>query len=697
MFAVPYFAGVHGKVVFAAPTAKEKPYSISLKGNSSIPEKDLLKAAAVELQTFEQRGYRKADIDDAAFQMRNAYLQAGFAFVAVDYTHADKGNIIQVDFNIQEGPRVTVSELKFNGNRALPPEKLLGIFWNNVKITDQQSNRVFIESQVKEGLNRIREFYRREGYVDAAIGLPNLTFAEDRSEVAIVTVIAEGPQYIIRDVNLEGDLIAGLAPEFDKIKSGFLGKPYYVRQKLLLRTRLEDAYDAIGYAEANIEIKVVWDKDSGQTTMSAAIESGRQIRISEIVISGNAGTKESFIRDRLQFKPGDIYSRKKRTESFRKLYDSGLFAKIDMELIESGEEEGRVLKVTIEELPSREYYLEPGWGSYERLRLRAGAFEKNLFGTGRNSRIEGLISTKSESITVSYTDPWLLHTDITMNIPVYYENRDEPSYTSQETGFAVLLYKKLSANLTLSTSYRYKMTQLLDLNTGTPLQRREDDYNQGTLGVQAVWDSRDALFFPAAGMRVSVGSEISLPAIGSDIEFGRLTFGGRYFYRLPGDYIIGLRYTTGLIIPINDQFFIPISERFFNGGDNTVRSYEHSELGPKDSDNEPLGGLAYNVFSVELRKRILKNFAATLYVDAGNVSPNNSLLERGLLPYTDRSELFDDTMTDFFSEFKFGVGIGLQYLLPVGPVRFDLAYNPDPEERWREDSWAWHFSLGMAF
>ena len=72
-------------------------------------------------------------------------------------------------------------------------------------------------------------------------------------------------------------------------------------------------------------------------------------------------------------------------------------------------------------------------------------------------------------------------------------------------------------------------------------------------------------------------------------------------------------------------------------------------------------------------------------------------MEKGFLPYTDKSELLDDTLDDFFSEFKFGIGIGFQYLLPVGPVRIDVAYNPDPEEIWNEDTWVFHFSLGMAF
>ena len=217
------------------------------------------------------------------------------------------------------------------------------------------------------------------------------------------------------------------------------------------------------------------------------------------------------------------------------------------------------------------------------------------------------------------------------------------------------------------------------------------------MGIQATWDTRDDIFYPSEGLRLAGGLDISLPALGSEIEFGRITMGCRYFFELPKEYIVGLRATTGLIIPIRDQATIPISERFFNGGDSTVRSYKHSELGPKDDNNEALGGLGYNVFSIELRKRFYKNFATTLYIDAGNVSPNRSLYEKGFLPYTDRSELLDDTLDDFFSEFKFGIGIGFQYLLPVGPIRVDVAYNRDPEEQWNEDSWVYHFSLGMAF
>jgi outer membrane protein assembly factor BamA len=87
---------------------QNEPYSLTISGNSHFSEKELLKAAAAELQVFKQRGYRKADIDDAAFQMRLTYLQAGFAFAFVDYAYVQKDNVIRVVFTIEEGPRVFV-------------------------------------------------------------------------------------------------------------------------------------------------------------------------------------------------------------------------------------------------------------------------------------------------------------------------------------------------------------------------------------------------------------------------------------------------------------------------------------------------------------------------------------------------------------------------------------------------------------
>ena len=98
---------------------QDKPYTLTITGNFHFSEKNLLKAAAAELRMFEQRGYRKADIDDAAFQMRSAYLQGGFAFAFVDYAYEQQANLVNVTFKVEEGPQVFIDRINFEGNRNI--------------------------------------------------------------------------------------------------------------------------------------------------------------------------------------------------------------------------------------------------------------------------------------------------------------------------------------------------------------------------------------------------------------------------------------------------------------------------------------------------------------------------------------------------------------------------------------------------
>ncbi len=678
------------------PPQEVKSYELTVTGNEYFSKKKLLETAAGELERFREQGYRKADIDDAAFRMRLAYLEAGFAFVSVDYTYERQTELVKAAIVVKEAPRVLVDDINFVGNSQIESDTLREFFSRQKAFFPIADHPVFVESEVKSAVSMIRDYYRGEGYNEVSLENPAFSFSLDRSEVDITIEIKEGPRYFIEEVRLSGDLVAELAPKLEKIKKEYTGKTYYPRRKLLLRSSLEEAYDRIGYADADIYIEALESREPARITLAAEITSGEKVKIAEVIISGNESTRESFIRNRLQLQPGDLYTRGKRRESFRKLFDSGLFAKVDIELASPGADGDRDLLVEVEELPSIEIYVEPGWGSYEQLRFETGITEKNLFGTGRSGRLDGLLSTKGGNLTLSYTDPWLLKSEISMTVPLHYERREEPSYTSEETGLGVYFSRKLGSNLTLTTGYQYKMTQLIDLTDETILQE-EDNYTKGTMTIQAVRDTRNDIFFPSGGMRLSAGFDLSIPEFASEIELARITLGSRYFIEIPNEYIVGVRFTTGLIVPLGDQRFIPVSERFFNGGDNTVRSYQHSELGLKDANHEPLGGLGYNVFSLELRKRIYGNFAATVYLDAGNVSPNDSLPGNDFSSYTDRSELLDDTLADYFNDFKYGIGVGLQYLLPVGPIRIDFAYNPDPLESQDEDEWVFHFSLGMAF
>jgi outer membrane protein assembly factor BamA len=257
------------------------------------------------------------------------------------------------------------------------------------------------------------------------------------------------------------------------------------------------------------------------------------------------------------------------------------------------------------------------------------------------------------------------------------------------------LTRNLTDNVLSTAEYMLRSTDITDVDDFNELS--EGNYNYASVKGQLTYDTRNDLFFPTSGQRLFGSAEQADEFLGSGINLTRLTGGLRLFFSLARGTVLGARYTTGLIIPGRDEVTLPLSERFFNGGENTVRSFKESELGPKDPSGNPVGGYGFNVLNLELRQRLIGNLIGTVFLDYGNISPNRSRSERDLQPYESRSDVISDTFDDFFKDFRPGVGFGLQYLLPVGPARLDFAFNPDRRSQDDEDSFVMHFSIGMAF
>jgi outer membrane protein assembly complex protein YaeT len=421
------------------------------------------------------------------------------------------------------------------------------------------------------------------------------------------------------------------------------------------------------------------------------------VTISDIEIRGNERTRRSFIRRRIRLKPGDPFNLALQKESFRELYQTGIFTKVDFELEETEVPGRRLLVVALEEAPAKELYVEPSWGSYERLRLRLGFREKNLFGIGRIFNLEATGSLKARSVLGRLTDPFFLNTDIVADLTAFYNHRIEPSFTREDVGSSLRLTKYWTDHLTTTAAYTIRRTDISDADGEEDKADSNVDYDFASLKFQATHDTRNDLFFPTTGKRMFISVEQADELLGGELNFSRLSCGARFFIHPAKNTVLGFRYTSGLIIPGRDQVTLPLAERFFNGGENTVRSFKESELGPRNQSNDPAGGYGFNVFNIELRQRILGNFTGSLFFDYGNIAPNRSRSEQGEPPYDSRSDVISDTVSDFFQDFRPAVGFGFQYLLPVGPARIDFAFNPDRDPKRDEDFFVFHFSVGMAF
>lgn len=669
-------------------------FEIIFQGNEALSEAKLRREAATELKAFDEQGHRTADIDDAAYQMQLAYRNAGYAFAEVDY-QIEKNDITRVTFTISEGPRVIIRTITFSGNQAFNEDALKAFFEKGRTGLFGMGELPFVRSDFNAAIDEIRQSYIAQGYLDVVVETPKLEFSEDRSFLDCYIAIQEGLQYTVSRIEFRGDIIADAKNNLDRIRQELLGQPYFNRKKLLLQAQVVEVYGNQGFPDAVVDVKRQEKTNPEQVVLDVFIKSGPLINISAIEILGNQRTRSSFIQKRIRLEPGDRYDLSLQKASFRDLYKTGIFSKVDFELKKTDTSDNRVLVVKVEETGSKELFFEPGWGSYEKLRLRVGFQEKNLFGTGRIFGMQATGSLKAQSLIGNLTDPFFLNTDIKAGLNAFYNRREEPSFTRRDIGMSVAMSKNLTEKVLSTGTYMIRNTDISDVDETE--EKSSENYDFASVKLQATYDTRNDIFFPTSGQRIFASVEQADDFLGSSINLSRLTGGARFFHQITRSTVIGARYETGLLVPGRDEITLPLAERFFNGGESAVRSFKESELGPQNRKGDPVGGYGVNTINIELRQRLIGNLIGTVFVDYGNISPNRSREEQGKSPYDSRSDVISDTFDDFFKGFRPGVGFGFQYLLPVGPARIDFAFNPDRDSDRDEDFFVFHFSVGTAF
>ena len=640
-------------------------YEVRFRGNEAFTGAELRARIVDNLLDFRRSNYGKAAIDDAAYVIERYYRDAGFHEARVEYEVDREAQ--RVVLNIAEGPRLLMGRVALRGVDSVDVidlRRLIGSAGIN--------ERWYSDSRVARAASATAGWYRALGFLDVQVEVGELKVVDGVANVALI--VTEGPAYRLGAVFFGGELVFDQA-QLDKLAAVDIGQPYTPRRAARLLGRVETFHTDRGYADVEIDLGELQRSGSGAVNLVLEIRPGPRVEIVTIRVEGAGKTRDAFVRQRLAFREGDFYSAKAERESFRWLYATGLFSRIELELEGSGER--RDLVVRVEEAQGLELFVEPGWGSYDRARIRAGVRERNLFGTGRIGRLEALYSERTANAQIGLTDPWFLGSDISADASIGYTRREEPSFEYEDNEFDFGLLRHWGDGDSGTLSYRFRNSNLIgdDLVTQT-LGNISDDINVSAVRMARLRDTRNNLVVPSSGQRTEFTLEVADEAIGSEVDFVRGTVSYSRYWFLGGRSVLATSIRTGVIDPTGSTGDIPLQERFFNGGENSVRSYRESELGPTDPAGNPVGGEAFSTYSLELRQDLPGRLEGALFFDAGNV------------------ELKAEEYLEF-NDFGYAVGIGLRYVLPVGPLRLDLGINPDPADG--EDDFVLHFSIGRPF
>lgn len=662
-----------GKEVIFIVVEKPSIRNILISGNVKIEaskireEIDIATGAILNMEKLKQ----------TADNIKKFYSSKAYYRAMVNYRpNYLEGNQVDVEFIIEEGKEGYIKKIRFQGNKHFPARKLRkymrvkkkGWFWWLTK------RGVLDEEILDVDLQNLNAFYFDHGYIKVKIDKPKITITKDGKWIYIDIEIHEGEQFKVGEIDFRGDI---LTTRKDLFKQVTLEKGKVYRTSLVQKDirRITNFYGDKGYAYAEIVPLTSVDSEKRLVHITFDIRKGKEVFFERITISGNAKTRDKVIRRELKAGEGDRYSATAITRGRQKLRTSGYFKEVQF-TTSGGTRDDRInLNIEVEEAPTGAVTFGAGFSSLEGLLATASISERNLFGLGYKTRLIGALGGESERFKFGFTDPWFLGTPTSAGFNVYIEESDVfDTYSSDIVGADLTLGRYLTEYISASLGGRAERVNIFDVspNASRFIKEQEGERNTYSLTLNLTRDTRDDFFHPTKGSKHTLVLENAGGVLGGDNTFYKVNGDTNWYFPLLLDTVLHLRGRSG-IVEGYDGKDVPIYERFFIGGINTIRGFEYGEAGPKDETGEVVGGENMVIFNSELLIPLSKElgFRIALFYDGGK------------------------GWNKTFGKWNHAVGLGIRWLSPIGPIRMDWGYNLDPEDD--EKQTVWDFTAGTQF
>ncbi|MBV9007646.1 MAG: BamA/TamA family outer membrane protein [Verrucomicrobia bacterium] len=671
--------------------------NIEFRGNTAFDEKELRSQLKEQIATIDQYGLTNARADDAAFFLELFYKKHGYAHVDVHYEV--RGDRLELDVN--EGPLVRLGTIEFSGNNNIAADKLFeyAVGPTRQRYSKLQASLPFVSTDVEEGADLVQRFYVAEGFADCTVEKPQYRFVQP-DLVYVLMVVHEGPQYFFGPIEFVGPTIYGAETLRGQLLD-LINQPYTDGRVADIPRRLQAYYKARGY----YAVKVNASSDiaaavNGRVPVRIVLDPSHIYYFDGVHVSGTQQLRPSYLVNRFRKLSGQPYSPDVIEKKFRELMRSGLFNILQ---INPTPIDGNLLRldINVEEAKPQQFGFSIGYGSFEGAIFGVQYANRNLFGYGRPLTTSIEISERGYKGDILYEDPYLFDSDYSLRARLSALTFDFDGYSKFELGGRLSLGRKITEQYEVSLNYAERHVDITSSTIHPPDLLGPTSYFVSSVGFSQTLDLRKNPLVAPRGFVFDNSIDFASSAIGSDIDFLRTTARASYYVSFAPEPVavvggenleksalrkwfersllaVGAR--GGVIYPLDDHgtteaLAIPIDERFFNGGSTTVRSFGERELGPHDRGGNPIGGEFYTIFNVEYTFPLYGELKGAVFVDAGNLLP--------------------DASQPGFGDMRFGIGAGLRYDLPIGPVRVDYGVNPDP--RPGEDFGAFHFSFGFAF
>jgi len=674
------------------------------------------------------------------------------ADVKAEITHLPR-NRVNLKFIFTEGDAAAIEQINIVGNEIFSDEELL----ERAELTfdspwwDFMAQDRYQKQTLQGDMETIKSHYLDRGYLKFKVDSTQVSMTPDKKAVYIALNITEGEQYTVSEVDFVGDM-AGFSKTIKAINPLKADKLYNGAEVTYTEEMISKFLGRFGYAYPKVSTIPEINEDDKTVKLSISVDPGKRVYVNRINFEGNSVTADRVLRREMRQMEGAWLSNNNVESSKAWVQRLPYMEEVEFETKQiPGEDDLVDIDFTVKEQPSGSFTAGVGYGSTTKLSLNAGIQQNNFLGTGNRLGFSINTVSYSQSVNVSYTDPYFTTDAVSLGGQIFYSEFDAGSanleqYKKKTYGFGINMGFPINEYVRLNFATGYKHDTITRLQTYEQIQNFYDLYSDpNDPGAGLTFETFDLTAaisrttlnrgtFPTAGSQQSLSFKITTP--NSDLNYFKINLNTKWYFpltrnqrwsfltRLQAGYGNGYGTVNG-----HDQI-LPFQENFRAGGSDTLRGFETNIVGPRaifrNSTGIPgtpnpfgttgcclgpdhdyvsvsersvggnamvLGGLELIVPTPFLDESYSNSVRSSFFVDVGNVWDT----EFDLDDYRDLDELEFEKISDFsdINGYRASAGLSVQWLSPMGPMIFSFAQTLKKAEG--DDTKFFNFNIGSTF
>jgi outer membrane protein insertion porin family len=629
-----------------------------------------------------------AKLASSVEKIREYYASEGYhlAEVTTEFKPITATTDEELVFTIREGDGVRIKRINFIGNKAYSDNDLRSQLKSKEKgwWSFLSSGGKYQEEMIKRDTAFLAYYYQNNGFLKAQVAPPNLYLTRDRKWIVLTFHIREGEKYKISQVGVEGDILTTKQEMLSKFKmhSGMLYSRKDIEEDLVLMAQM---YGDQGYAFANINPVIVPNDEDHTASVTYVINKGNRVYIDKINIIGNTTTRDKVIRRELLFKENTLYNESRIRDSKQRLEALGYFSEVNF-ATPRGSADNRInVNITVKEKPTGTFSVGAGFSSVENFIFTASIAKDNFLGYGISGQFSTELSSKRQLFVLSFEDPYFMDSEWILGLSGFRTVNVFTDFDRKSFGGTASLGHRVFDNSVFRLGYQVEDVHVGSFQTTVPYafsQNLAGLTSSATLSMQR--DTRNNRLFPTQGMYNNALVEFA--GLGGSNDFIRATENFRYYQPIWKSLVGKFNFNIGQISSFSSNLPVPLFERYFLGGVNSLRGYYLRSIGPavqipttpQGADNTFVyGGNKTMQFNFELEFPIYEpaGFKFVGFYDAGNAFAENQ----------------NFSVTNLRQDY----GFGLRWNSPFGPLRFEWGFPIDRQPG--EDQVIFNFTIGSFF